>query len=296
MPIADGPRPAPAAWRFGVFELDLESRELRRQGRRVRLQNQPFEVLILLVERAGKLVGREELRQRLWPHGTFVDFEQGLNAAVRKLRGALDDDAQNPRFIETAAGHGYRFIAPVERIETAPKGKSASFVAPARTTVILPGREPWRRKLRWRVLVGGGVALALAFGLGVGAWVARREPRAWAPSRIESLAVLPLADLSGSRESAVAARRLTEGITDRLRGVTGLRVVPSESSKSPNTDGLLEGSVTLVGDQVRVSLRLVDATSDRGLWARRYEGRSANLAGLEGQILRDLTAQLRSPL
>ena len=134
----------------------IGNREVRRQGRKLRLQNQPFEVLALLVERAGKLVTREELRQRLWPHGTFVDFEQGLNAAVRKLRAALDDDAQSPRFIETAAGHGYRFIAPVERIEISRKPKSLSFEPPARTTVILPGRERWRRKLRWGLRTTAG--------------------------------------------------------------------------------------------------------------------------------------------
>ena len=99
--------------RFGVFELDLESGELRKAGRRIRLADQPFQVLRILLQRAGSLVSREELQRELWSGDTFVDFELGLNSAVRKLRDALGDSADNPRFIETVPRRGYRFIAPV---------------------------------------------------------------------------------------------------------------------------------------------------------------------------------------
>src|SRR5882672_5554417 len=103
----------PQIVRFGTFELDLRSRELRKNGARVGLQDQPLQILSVLLERPGEMVTREELRHRLWPAETFVDFEHGLNAAVKRLRDALGDSADNPRFIETLARRGYRFIAPV---------------------------------------------------------------------------------------------------------------------------------------------------------------------------------------
>ena len=100
-----------AVVRFASFELDCRSRELRKGERCVRLQEQPFEILRLMLERPGDVVTRDELRQRLWPDGTFVDFEHSLNAAVKRLRAALGDDADNPRFVETLPRRGYRFIA-----------------------------------------------------------------------------------------------------------------------------------------------------------------------------------------
>src|SRR5918992_1750554 len=101
--------------RFGAFELDVRARELRTGGTRIRLQEQPFEILRLMLERPGDVVTREELRARLWPDGTFVDFEHSLNAAVKRLRAALGDDAENPRFVETLPRRGYRFIAKLDR-------------------------------------------------------------------------------------------------------------------------------------------------------------------------------------
>src|SRR5215213_10263966 len=100
--------------RFGTFEVDLRARELRKGGIRIRLQDQPFEILTVMLDRPGEVVTREELRDRLWPAGTFVDFEHSLNAAVKHLRAALGDHADNPRFVETLPRRGYRFVAPVE--------------------------------------------------------------------------------------------------------------------------------------------------------------------------------------
>src|SRR5215470_11597512 len=100
-------------YRFGLFETDVAKGTLTRNGIRVKLQDQPFRVLILLLERPGEIVTRDELRQRLWPEGTYVDFDGSLNVILKKLRAAIDDDSDNPRFIETVPRHGYRFIAPV---------------------------------------------------------------------------------------------------------------------------------------------------------------------------------------
>ena len=102
--------------RFGVFEVDLQSGELRKQGIRVRLQDQPFQILVLMLDKPGEVVTRDEIRHRLWPDGTFVDFEHSLNAAIKRLRAALGDSAENPRFVETLHRRGYRFIAPVNGI------------------------------------------------------------------------------------------------------------------------------------------------------------------------------------
>ena len=106
--------PGPRTIRFGVFELDLKAGELRKQGLKIKLQEQPFQILVMLLERPGEVVTREEIQQKLWPADTFVDFEHGINAAVKRLREALDDSADNPRFVETLPRRGYRFIAPVD--------------------------------------------------------------------------------------------------------------------------------------------------------------------------------------
>src|SRR5262245_21439545 len=173
----------PRVLRFGVFELDRRSGELRREGWRVRLQEQPLRILEALLAEPGEPVTREALRQRLWPDDTFVDFDNGLNRAINRLRAALGDEADNPRFIETLERRGYRFIAPV----STPGAK-----APAGAPDAKPPRG--RRRATW---VGGAVAVALAAvliarGLGRGrtAHPADHEP-------IRSLAVLPLANLSG---------------------------------------------------------------------------------------------------
>jgi DNA-binding winged helix-turn-helix (wHTH) protein len=111
-----GPQSAPR-YRFGVFELDAATGELRRQGLRVKLNTQPFQVLLMLLDRPGQLLTREEISRELWPDGTFVDYEHGVNSAVNRIREALGDTAASPRFLETLARRGYRFIAPVERVE-----------------------------------------------------------------------------------------------------------------------------------------------------------------------------------
>src|SRR5436309_14851502 len=121
---------AHSAFRFGRFELDLRSRELRKDGVRLRLQDQPLALLAMLLERPSEVLTRDDLRRRLWPEGTFVDFEHGLNAAVKRLRAVLGDNAERPRFVETLPRRGYRFIAKVERVN----GHGAFELSPARDT------------------------------------------------------------------------------------------------------------------------------------------------------------------
>src|SRR4030081_3230380 len=148
--------------RFGVFELDFDTGELRKAGLRIKLQDQPFRVLTMLLERPGEILTREELRKRLWPADTFVDFDHGLNAAVKRLRDALGDSAENPRFVETLARRGYRFVAPVAARPNGiePKAKAAGVHTPPSTRYPVP-----------RIVAGLAV---LMMGTGAG-WLAARR-------------------------------------------------------------------------------------------------------------------------
>jgi cholera toxin transcriptional activator len=144
MPASQGKNPGRIA-RFGVFELDLAAGELRKSGAKLRLQEQPFQVLAFLLERAGDVVTREELRQKLWPADTFVDFDHSLNTAVNKLRETLGDSASSPRYIETMARRGYRFIAPVQHNE-GKAGVATDHVETA-ASAVPPGRRPAESRL-----------------------------------------------------------------------------------------------------------------------------------------------------
>lgn len=149
-----GHHPGQSAVRFGIFEVDRGSGELRKRGVRIKLQEQPLKILMLLLDRPGEIITREQLRQILWPEGTFVDFEHSLNAAVAKLRQALGDSAENPRFVETIPRRGYRFIAPVED----PSASASEEIKLQQT----PQTEPVRSRLR---LILSGVMLFLSAGL-----------------------------------------------------------------------------------------------------------------------------------
>ena len=141
--LRSDPRPA-RRYRFGVFEADAATGELRRQGMRVKLNAQPFQVLLMLLDlRPGQLLTREEISRVLWPDGTFVDYEHGVNSAVNRIREALGDTAGSPRFVETLARRGYRFLAPVERIVRSATD-SAMPRSPTESAPRLPGRRPRR--------------------------------------------------------------------------------------------------------------------------------------------------------
>src|ERR1700761_9781970 len=122
--------PPAALYRFGIFELDTASGELRRAGLRVKLHAQPFQILCMLLERPTQILTREEICRELWPDGTFVDFEHGLNSAINRLRDALGDKASNPRFVETLARRGYRWLAPVERLVPEEEASTVAVATP----------------------------------------------------------------------------------------------------------------------------------------------------------------------
>jgi TolB-like protein/DNA-binding winged helix-turn-helix (wHTH) protein/Flp pilus assembly protein TadD len=253
--------------RFGVFEVNLGSGELRKHGIKIKLQQKPFQILTLLMERPGDLVTREELQRGLWPSDIFVDFDSGLNNAVKKLRAALGDSADTPRFVETVAGRGYRFLAMPQ--------------APQNVVAVLPAATaPISRRWMAAALVG----LAAVSGL---TWAARRRivHPATSPSQIHKIAVLPLENLSHDAQQEYFADGMTDAIIDQLARVPGLTVISRTSSmqykkarkplpqiaRELGVDTVVEGTVLRAGSRVRVSAQLIDAATDKHLLSRTFE-------------------------
>src|SRR5437016_4099605 len=260
--------------RFDVFEVNLRSRELRKKGVPISLQEQPFRILDILVAAAGNVVTREELAAALWPSGTFVEFDRGLNTAVNKLRVALGDSAEKPRFIETVGRRGYRFIG---------------------------ARAP---ATRVRFLLGAIAAVAIVM-----AATAYFETTLKTTS-IHSIAVLPLMNLSKNQEEQFFADGMTDQLITDLAKIRGLGVISHQSVmrfKSSHAslkqiagelgvDALVEGSVVRNGSRVRVTAQLIDARTDRHLWASDYEREIGDVLALQDEVARDIAGQIGSTL
>jgi DNA-binding winged helix-turn-helix (wHTH) protein len=225
---------------FGVFEADLRSGELRRNGVKVKLHDQPFQVLAMLLERPGELVTREEIGQRLWPADTFVDFDHGLNNAVNRLREALGDSANKPGFIETLPRRGYRFIMPVQSgirarmeaiqwppLDIPPREPGDGIEAAAPTGLPAPVPLPAGRRDR---RVGVAVALVIAVLLSVGVVVLRKAPWRSADAPIQSLVVLPLENVSGDPSQEYFADGMTDSLITELAGLGDKRVISRTSA------------------------------------------------------------------
>ena len=298
--------------RFGAFELDFRSEELRKHGSKVKLQGQPAKILAILLARPGEMVTREALRKELWPEDTFVDFDSGLNSAIKKLREALGDSRESSRFIETLPRRGYRFIAPVEEADPAAPGPSTSYEPPAQA---LAGRRLSRYRLP--VMVGAGV-LALLF-IVIGTYGARWREVLGAETRprpgtgqqsIQSLAVLPLENLSSDPDQEYFAEGMTDALTTDLAKISTLKVISRTSSmqfkgtkkplqqiaKELNVDALVEGTVERTGSRVRITARLIDARNDRNLWAESYERDLRDVLALQSQVARAIASEIKVDL
>jgi len=241
--------------RFAVFELDLESGELRKYGVKIKLQQKPFQILTLLLERPGEIVTREELQRRLLPSDVFVDFESGLNNAVKKLRAALGDSAETPRFVETVARHGYRFLVTPQLAD-----RTSTLPAP-------PDRPPRISRMRMAAVLV--VLMALLGSI----WAARRRTAypASVASEIHKIAVLPLENLSHDDEQEYFADGMTDAIIDQLARVRGLTVISRTSTmlykkarkplpqiaRELGVDTVVEGTVLRAGNRVS-SLSSID--------------------------------------
>lgn len=295
---------------FGAFELDLRAGELRKHGLRIRLQEQPFQVLAMLMEHPGEVVTREDLQKKLWPADTFVDFDHGLNKAINKLREALGDSAESPRFVETVARRGYRFLVEVKLADAAPARDSrpATQAQHAETAPNLPelGDDSAVPKSRQPSFV----AKTTVFGLllltaSLAAW----EFHPWNRSSptIRSLAVLPLESLSNDPLQDYFADGMTDELISDLGQISALRVISRTSvmaykharkplpqiARELNVDAIVEGTVLRSGDQVRITAQLIDASADKHLWSQSYEGELRDTLALQSKVARAIADQIQ---
>ena len=288
--------------RFDNFELDLRTEELRKHGVRLRLQGQPLQVLAALLKRAGDVVTREELRAQIWTTDTFVDFDHSLHNAIARLREVLGDSAERPRYIETLPRRGYRFIAPVDAGDLpAPSGAADS--APLAD---LPGHL--------RLSKSHALLLTTIFALlviSIAFWLARTggAPASAAP-RLNSIAVLPLANLSGDPSQEFFADGMTDQLITDLAKVGSLRVISRTSvlqykgtkkglpeiAKELHVDAIVEGSVIRSGRRVRVTAQLLQAPTDQHLWAETYDRDIGDVLKLQGEVADAIAQQVRAQL
>jgi TolB-like protein/DNA-binding winged helix-turn-helix (wHTH) protein/Tfp pilus assembly protein PilF len=295
-------------FRFGVFELDVAEKELRKFGTRIKLQGQPFLVLCRLLEYPNHLVTRKELRQELWPDDTYVDFEHSLNEAVNKLRVALGDSAASPQFVETVPRHGYRFIAPVERVVNETETETETETATATATERSESAPPAAALSKSRRATAGISLAALLVALG-GFLVVRTRAPAGVRS-IRSLAVLPFDNLSRDSEQEYFSDGMTDELTAQLAKIDELRVISRTSARrykdtekslreignELGVDALVEGSARLSNGKVRITVRLLDAASDRSLWTDSYEGTTGDVLDIQYQVARSIAREVRAEL
>src|SRR5277367_6413457 len=298
-------------FRFGTYEVSLQSGEVRKAGLRIRVQQQPMKLLEILLERPGEVVTREEFRSRVWPNDSFGDFDLALNIAIGKLRSALGDSAENPRFIETLPKRGYRFIAEVSVVDGDPRGKGSG---PA--TGDLAETDPVDEIENAKLTVASrhqlsptrriAVAIALVLILSILAiWLFRSRERA--PTGIRSLAVLPLENLSGDAAQNYFADGMTDELITDLAQISALRVISRTSAmvyrgarkplpqiaRELNVDAVVEGTVLRAGDQVRITAQLIDASTDKHLWSQSYQGELRDTLALQDSVARAIADQIQ---
>jgi TolB-like protein/DNA-binding winged helix-turn-helix (wHTH) protein/Tfp pilus assembly protein PilF len=292
-------------FRFGPYEADLHSRELRKEGTRLRLQAQPFQLLIMLLERPGELVTREEICQKLWSTDTFVDFDHSLGTAINKIREVLNDSAGEPCYVETLPRRGYRFIAQVATIDPEP-------APPPEPAEPLVTSSPKTRLLSLAVAACFAIVVLLAV---IGASFSGWRPRSTSaetllPPTVKSIAVLPLLNLSNDSEQQFFADGMTDELITNLARISSLRVISRTSAmaylgtKKPaaqiarelGVDALVEGSVLRAGSKVRITAQLIHAASDRHLWAQSYDRELSDVLTVQGEVAREIAERISARL
>jgi TolB-like protein/DNA-binding winged helix-turn-helix (wHTH) protein/tetratricopeptide (TPR) repeat protein len=296
--------------RFGVFEIDIRAGELRKHGLRIRLQEQPFQVLATLLEHPGEVVTREDLQKKLWPADTFVDFDHGLNKAISKIREALHDSAESPRFVETVARRGYRFLAEVKVADLAAVRGSdlATQLHPGDDTVepafpVDGVATPERLLTSFKWKISASVLLLLVVSLSGWKLYSRYHPSLV----IRSLAVLPLESLSSDASQEYFADGMTDELISDLGQISALRVISRTSvmgykharkplpqiARDLNVDAVVEGTVLRSGEQVRITAQLIEAPTDKHLWSQSYQGELRDTLALQSQVARAIADQIR---
>jgi TolB-like protein/DNA-binding winged helix-turn-helix (wHTH) protein len=307
--VAHEPLSSQASIRFGSFQLQVRSGELRKGATRLRVPDQSIQILLALVEQPGVLITRAQLRQRLWPSDTFVDFEHGLNAAVRRLRAALNDSAESPRFIETLPRRGYRFIGTIEADTPAapvsarplgePIGTSAGRVADERTFMASSARRFPRR-----VQIGlATLAVVVIVLTGLASKIGYRPRTA---TTIDSLAVLPLLPLHEREADNYFGLGLADTIIARLNRTGRIQVRPVSAvrrfangrvdaitaGKELQTDAVLEGTWIRDGNRLRVTTNLLRVADRRSLAAETFDVPGSDVFALQDQLAERLVSHL----
>ena len=295
--------------RFDGFEVDLRSGELRKNGKRLRLQEQPFRVLRVLLERSGEVVTRDELKQTLWPADTFVDFDDGLNTAVKKIRDLLGDSSAEPRYIETIPRRGYRFIGRLTRVEPdfavepaeeRKNGSEHGSAVPAAPASV-PRAKTKSILLRRGVLLGAVAVLAVLALASV-----RYRGNAARQPAIKSLAVLPLKNLSGDLAQDYLADGMTEALIGDLAGIHDLRVISRTSvtrfkdtqlsapeiARILGVDAIVEGSVIRDGSRIRVHAQLIRAATDEHFWSEAYDREMRDVLSLQSDVAESIARKV----
>lgn len=304
----NAPAERPQVYRFGVFELDTLTHELRKQGVRVRLQDQPYQLLLLLLERAGRLVTRDELRARLWPSSVYVDFDHGLNNAIARVREALGDAAATPTFIETVPRLGYRFVHPILS-SSSPEVAPAALDEPHDAANDAALRQEAhrvadiKRSIDFRIvsIAAAAVAigaLALIVYLRPPAFSSNEPSTPTSVSSAPSIAVLPFVNMSPDKDSEYFADGLSEELLSKLALIQGLKVASRTSSfhfKGKNepaaviaetlqVDHLLEGSVRRSGRRVRITAQLIDARDGYHRWSQTFDRELTDIFQIQEDI------------
>jgi TolB-like protein/DNA-binding winged helix-turn-helix (wHTH) protein len=289
------PTPISEVVRFGIFQLDLKARELHKAGVKVKLQDQPFRVLAMLVEHAGQVVTREELQQKIWPTDVYVTFDQGLNNAIKKVRDALGDSADNPRFVETISKRGYRFVAPVNAVPGRSSERRSRFGLPV------------LRNTTWIALV----AACLLSALGYWTWH-RAVMRARPSSERAVLAVLPFDNLSHDPDQEFFSDGLTEEMIAQLGKLNPKRLnviargsvarykssslAANQIGRELGADYLLQGSVRHASGRVRITVQLIQARDQTDLWTESYDRELKDILALQDSVARTIANQIRITL
>ena len=317
---------SPRKVRFGVFEADMEAGELRKHGLRLKLSEQPFQILAMLVARPGEVVSREVLRERLWPSDTFVDFDHGLNNAVMRLREVLGDSSDHPRFIETLPRRGYRFIAPVEFKNSTSENQSPEVITVEKTVGVsdvsskngsgnsdaLPNVAPGQHGRRFSIsriaLLAAAVLVGSALISGITVHYVRSvNASKGKANRSSSLVVLPLENLSGDKEQDYFADGMTDDLIANLAKIRSLRVISRSTAMAYkgthkplpqianelNVDAVVEGTVMRVGNRVRITAELVQVSTDQHLWADTYESPIGDVLALQNRVSSAIVDEIR---
>ena len=291
--------------RFGIFEVDLQAGELRRRGLKVQLQQQPFQILAMLLECSGEVVTREEIQKRLWPTDTFVDFDRGLNRATNRLRESIGDEAGNPRFIETLPRRGYRFIGQIEKLDG---GRNTAELVSGQDDAVSTNRSRHLPSFgRARARIGFAIAIIILGLLALAAWFFFLRPRDGA---IQSVAVLPFINASADSNVEYLSDGITESLINNLSQLPNLRVMarstvfrykgkdidPQKIGNDLNVQAVLSGRLLQQGNVLVIQAELMDVKTGTQLWGGQFNRSVESVLALQYDLSSEIAEKLRLKL